>query len=322
MGLFDSLRRLFGSRKPAPTGTKDSSSIQSDLKQSQPNQPAGADVFTPEQTAIGEEAKRLFRELSVLMNSELDGLSRAQELETLKKCRYSFSALDAFIAKHGKLIDWTDRQEILKQLDRAEIELQPLHAASSPSHKLICVIDTETTGLDQRDEPVSVAVVLLEIEPIKGKLIREVDAYHGLREPNVPIHPKAQAVHGMSLEHLRGASFDMQKLRKIVDSADIFVAHNAPFDRRMISKIVPGLMQAKWVCSINSLRWLWKEVSPKGASLDAICELLEVDRPSPHDAMADCRALIEVLSTHTGVTEKSKTYFASAISSRWEMPAS
>lgn len=320
MGFFDSVSRLWGSRKPAPTGTKDSSPPQSNLKECAPNQPSGVGALTPEQTAIGEEAKRLFRQLSVLMNSELDGLSRAQEFDILKNCRDSFSALDSFIAQHGKLIDWTDREVILSQLDSAEIEIQPLHVASSPSNKLVCVIDTETTGLDQRDEPISVAVVLLEIEPIKGKLIREVDSYYGLREPSVPMHPKAQAIHGMSLEQLRGASFDMKKLRKIVDSADILVAHNAQFDRRMISKVVPGLMHAKWVCSINSLSWLWKEVSPKGASLDAICEVLELDRPRPHNAMADCRALITVLSVHSGVTEKSKTYFASAISSRWEMP--
>ena len=317
MGFFDAVSRLW-SRKADESGN--SSSLQTNLKQSPPNKSSGVGTPTPNEAAIGEEAKKLIRELSVVMSSELDGLSRTQELDVLKECRARFSTVDSFIEQHGKLINWIDRQEILDQLNRAEIELQPLHVASSPSHKLICVIDTESTGLDQQDEPVSVAVVLLEIEPIKGKLIREVDSYHGLREPSVPIHPKAQAVHGMSLEHLRGASLDMQKLRKIVDSADIFVAHNAPFDRRMISKVVPALMHAKWVCSINSLRWLWNEVSPKSASLDTICKILEINRPSPHNAMADCQALITVLLTHSGVTEKSKTYLASAISSRWEMP--
>jgi DNA polymerase III subunit epsilon len=102
-----------------------------------------------------------------------------------------------------------------------------------PGTLKVAIVDTETTGLEYDDQAVSVGVVLVEIAMPKGTLVREIDSYYGLREPTVRISDGARAVHGLSDDDLAGEALDMVKLRELVKSADVLVAHNAQFDSRI-----------------------------------------------------------------------------------------
>lgn len=157
----------------------------------------------------------------------------------------------------------------------------------------VAVVDTETTGLAEEDEVISIGIILLEVSAKSGKLIREIESYYGLREPMVSIHPMAAKVHGLKHDDLRGRSLDMQRLTEIFEEADIIAAHNAKFDYRMLIKIFPELSYAKWGCTCLGLRDFWRNMPNR--KLDTICAALGVNRPEPHNAMSDCRALIEVL---------------------------
>jgi DNA polymerase-3 subunit epsilon len=127
-------------------------------------------------------------------------------------------------------------------------------------------------------------------------------------------------VHGIEIGELRGKQLDLVRLRRILDSAEMFIAHNAKFDRRMMSKIVPHLMHANWACSIYTLKEDWANLGDGRRSLDAICEALNIQRPSPHNSLSDCQALISVLKTRAG-DGRSSARMARLIRNAWAPPA-
>lgn len=158
----------------------------------------------------------------------------------------------------------------------------------------IAFVDTETTGLTDLDEPISVAAVLAVVNLKTGKLTNVITEYHGRREPSCDISPKAQSIHGVRKEELKGLQFDMLELVTIFASADIAIAHNAQFDCRMLHGFV-GHLNVQWGCSCRDVNW-----PTSSRSLDAVCDHLEIVRPIPHDAMADTRAMMAALQADAG----------------------
>lgn len=165
----------------------------------------------------------------------------------------------------------------------------------------VAIVDTETTGLESHDEPLSIGIILARIGE-KGELIQEVAHYEGLREPSVPINPKAQSVHGLSAEMLQGRAFDLEAVRSLLSQADVLIAHNAAFDARMLAKVLT--IQAKWRCSYRQFPW----PSMANQKLDTVCATFSVERNQQHGAMSDARALLLCLTARTGKTDRSKTY--------------
>ena len=135
----------------------------------------------------------------------------------------------------------TNLDQVRKAAYQALCESVPLYTTTREDTFFVCLLDTETTGLGDDDEPISIALMLVEITQRLGEHVREIDRYVGYRVPNVPIHPKAQSVHRLTLSDLEGKSLDLEKIYRIMDSAEVLVAHNADFDSRMMSKVIPGI---------------------------------------------------------------------------------
>lgn len=274
--------------------------------------------LTIEQQEASSSIQRLADEFVALFNPELVGKPRQEIYEVTIKCEQKLDEIDALLELHP-VVTWPERDETAATLARVQLNHQPLYKATHTDSVLVAVVDTETTGLDDHDEPVSVAVVLLDVSGPKGDVIEELGCYYGLREPTTPMNPKALEVHGLSWDKLHGRTLDMHALRKLVDSADLLVAHNAKFDRRMLAKLIPSVVSAEWACSIYTLKFDWAKIAT-GRSLDAICDALKIERPHPHDAMADCRALIAVLRTRGGSVTRSSTRMARLITNAWAPP--
>ena len=171
----------------------------------------------------------------------------------------------------------------------------------------VAIVDTETTGVAAHDEPISVGILLVEIETASGKLIWEIARYHGWREPRVAIHPKAYAVHGKSADDLAGKVLDLASITSLIDEAEVLVAHNAQFDARMLSVVCDVASTKPWLCSLQQFPW---PTTIGRKKLDSVCEFYGVARASRHDALADCEALLAVLLVHTGKTTRSRTFLA------------
>jgi len=171
---------------------------------------------------------------------------------------------------------------------------------------IVAILDTETTGVGSDDEPVSVGVIAVRVDE-RGALVEEIGRYEGWREPSVPIHPKAQAVHGLTIDDLRGKQFDILALKTLINAADVIVAHNASFDARMIGVIMK--VKPKWRCSYRQFPW----GSMADKKLDTVCKEFGVERPATHGAMNDAEALLACLLKHRGKTERSQTYLSTLL---------
>lgn len=93
----------------------------------------------------------------------------------------------------------------------------------------LCIVDTETTGIDTNDEVFQVAGVLID-----GAVIREQKAW--MVKPKRVIHPKAQEVTGVTPAMLADKPDLAEVWSDIATwmSGRVMVAYNADFDRRLL----------------------------------------------------------------------------------------
>lgn len=184
---------------------------------------------------------------------------------------------------------------------------------SLPKEGVIAVafVDTETTGLHKSDELITLGIVLAEVQLPKGRLLRQIDTFYGMREPSVPIHRAAAAVHGLSKDDLRDKQLDLARAQSLIGAADVLIAHNARFDRRMLAGVIPDVEAMVWRCSVKQVNWPQDLPNKK---LDTICAHFKISRPLPHNALADAQAVADCLLMHIGKTNKSKTYLAGCLS--------
>ncbi|MDO8712931.1 MAG: exonuclease domain-containing protein [Polynucleobacter sp.] len=150
----------------------------------------------------------------------------------------------------------------------------------------VLVLDTETTGISNTDEPIEVAATLYEAD-LNGNLVAKVDSYCGRREPSVPISFMAQKVHKITKADLIGRDFDHDKLKTLISNADIIVAHNADFDARMLEPLYPEIKSKSWRCTLN--QWPWPPAM--GKSLSSIALTFEVPHIGAHSAEGDVETL-------------------------------
>lgn len=146
----------------------------------------------------------------------------------------------------------------------------------------IAVVDTETTGLEPGDI-VELATVLLHPEKLLylSHLVR----------PTCPISFEAMAVHHITASMV----VNMQPRGVIVDThlallvPDIFVAHNAKFDRSFL----PELAGKLWICTYRCALHLWPDApSHSNQVLRYFLNLDMSDLPAeagqiPHRALYD-----------------------------------
>lgn len=158
------------------------------------------------------------------------------------------------------------------------------------------VIDVETTGLSpQTDEVVELAIVLFSFDPFTGRVVEELEAYSGLRDPGRPIPPGATAQHGIRDEDVRGQRLDEERIRAILRRAHYLIAHNAAFDRGFTGRLFPETLQMQWLCSMEGIAWRRKGFLSKG--LQTLLAAHKIDPGSAHRALDDARATLRLLGT-------------------------
>ena len=92
------------------------------------------------------------------------------------------------------------------------------------------VIDTETTGTDERDRIVEIAIVLLDAN---GKLVSEWDT---LINPSIDVGPTH--IHGItnSMVSMAPSFADVAGTVSQLLDGRVLVAHNLPFDQKMLDR--------------------------------------------------------------------------------------
>lgn len=115
------------------------------------------------------------------------------------------------------------------------------------------VIDTETTGLDPSTSGVvEIAAVLV----VGGKIAGSFTSYVN---PKHPIPPEASAIHGLVDSDVADAptlAELLPQLNALVADVDVLVAHNAPFDRSMLT----GLDEKPWLDTVRLARRVYPKL--------------------------------------------------------------
>lgn len=171
------------------------------------------------------------------------------------------------------------------------------------------VIDTETTGLDPRDGHRVVEVACVELHDFTptGR------HFHAYVDPERPMDPDAERVHGLSSAFLAGKprfadAVVLHALVEFLGDADL-VAHNAPFDRGFLEHEFSraghrGLGGRAWVDTL-----VLAQTRFPGApnSLDALCRRykLSLAEREKHGALVDARLLAQVYLELRGGRERS-----------------
>jgi DNA polymerase III epsilon subunit-like protein len=181
---------------------------------------------------------------------------------------------------------------------------------------MLYVIDTETTGVTASDQVVQLAMIqipdrIAELQsafvPAKnftGLELRKHSPYfpkfiveNNYFNPTVKINPFAQKVHGLS--KIKLSSYPKATTCKMPDNTRLVVAHNAPFDTRML-----GITHLKSICTMGLAKRIEKIQGGKfgfdNYQLFTIFvffypELKQQFTCETHDALADCEMALLVL---------------------------
>ena len=168
------------------------------------------------------------------------------------------------------------------------------------------VLDTETTGLDPRTGHRLIEIACLELEDF----IPTGRHFHRYVDPCRDIEAAAQAVHGISIEFLRGKpKFEevCEEFLEFVADA-VLIAHNAGFDRNFVNHELGlagqrTLPDSQW---IDTLGMAQKRFPGMYNSLDALCKRFKISlaEREKHGALIDCRLLAAVYLELRGGKER------------------
>jgi DNA polymerase III epsilon subunit-like protein len=167
------------------------------------------------------------------------------------------------------------------------------HAAARGARPLR-VIDTETTGLEEQDEPIELAIV----DGLSGAVLLDTRL-----RPLAPIAPGAYAVHGISSLALQDAPALADIWSRICEllSGALVIAYNAEFDRQVLAQAAQryGLRMPKcrWYCLMEACAVFDAPEDGRWLSLGAVCAELEVRNMPTHGARADALAAFAVVQT-------------------------
>ncbi|HEV7253925.1 MAG TPA: DNA polymerase III subunit epsilon [Mesorhizobium sp.] len=158
------------------------------------------------------------------------------------------------------------------------------------------VFDTETTGLEAAaDRVIEIGAIELVNRFSTGRVF-----HHYINPQGRPIHPDAEAVHGIGAAQLQGKPTFPEIAGEFLDfiAGAHLVAHNAGFDIAFINaelkRIGAAPIEAERV--VDTLQ-LARRKHPMGPnSLDALCRRYGIDnsRRAKHGALLDSELLAEV----------------------------
>ncbi|QWV99257.1 DNA polymerase III subunit epsilon [Geomonas nitrogeniifigens] len=134
-----------------------------------------------------------------------------------------------------------------------------------PEHaKLALCLDTETTGLNHRqDKVIELGIVAFEFDPDTGEIYRITDRYSGFEDPGFAIPPEVREITGISDDMVAGQAFDDAFINALADRCDLVIAHNAAFDRKFVESRFPAFVNLPWACTVCQIDWSAERLSSR-----------------------------------------------------------
>ena len=224
---------------------------------------------------------------------------QASELGPVEGQALETSDLDA--EDMARRLEASGRYRILRKLSHPDVVSSP--RPGFPRRGVI--IDTETTGLNYRtDKLIEIGAVAFTFDE-DANLGDITGVYSGLQDPGIPIPALITKLTGINDAMVAGQSLDLLALAKVVEPADLVIAHNAAFDRPFCEKLSAMFSSKAWACSVKEIDW-----QGRGFEGNKLGYLIGQSGHfhDGHRAVDDCYALFEVLRNFDSV--QGKTAFA------------
>lgn len=192
------------------------------------------------------------------------------------------------LEKAAAALEASDDYRVLRRLDRV------VPTPGTATHKGIYV-DVETTGLDtERCEVIELCMWPFFFVAETGIITDFEESLHNYNEPAQPISPEIEKLTGVTNETVKGCILDRKAIGKVLESADIVIAHNAAFDRPIMERAVSRSLEGmNWGCSMSQVPW------PGGRRLEYV--LAGLGRfYKAHNATSDCMAGLYALQADVG----------------------
>lgn len=163
----------------------------------------------------------------------------------------------------------------------------------------VLLLDVETTGIKPTDQVIELAVQYgFETHDDAGNVISAPVTVWRFK-PDVPIHPAAQKVHGITPEMLareQPFKFSARRISDLLNEAQVLIGYNVKFDLEMLAVelqragAAPIDYQGKYV--VDPYR-LWQRCEPRGLQ-EAHRRFVGGDFDQAHSAAADIAATARV----------------------------
>jgi len=213
-----------------------------------------------------------------------------------------------------EMADALEQHVDYRVLRRLKIKTQYGLAEGQPTQYGL-ILDTETTGLDlKEDQVIELAMLMFEYDPVSGKAGQIRHVFSELEQPVMPMPVSATAIHGITSAMLSGKKFNDAEVNRLLAQAHLVIAHNAQFDRPMIEKRFPQFALLPWACSLKDI--VWRDHGFISGALEVLgmsCGFFY----DAHRAEMDCRAVLEVLQQ----TDQSGHFFLKHLIDKAQEPA-
>ena len=156
-------------------------------------------------------------------------------------------------------------------------------------HSLL-ILDTETTGLDEKeDEVIEIGCILFHVE--SRSVLSQVSFL-------LPVcSNRAEEINGISAS---STNFNqpwedaIKFFLKLVDASDLIVAHNVEFDKKWFGIGRLPELNKKWVCSLEDINWSFKKNLKSRPSVTDLALAFQIPVWNLHRALSDCYYISEV----------------------------
>lgn len=172
------------------------------------------------------------------------------------------------------------------------------HAANDDQTYTGIYLDTETTGLNAgKHDIIEIGMIQFTFDAA-GRILDTGPRLSRLNDPGHPLDPKITEITGLTNADLHGHHFDDDEITTWATRADLYVAHNAGFDRPFMETRFPILASAEtaWACSLYDVPWT--SHGYRSRALEHIAHAAGHFFDA-HRAINDCDAALYLLATLT-----------------------
>lgn len=196
------------------------------------------------------------------------------------------------LAQLAQQLEASGRYQVLKKFEPVRQYLADTPPAAC---HLVCIIDTETTGLNTDScEIIELGYQLVEFDS-NGYFYKVVCAKNFLNEPEAEISAEVTQVTGLTLEDVKGHQIPWEEVAADMAQVQLCIAHNAGFDRPILERYHACFVEKVWGCSASQIDWF--HLAKVGSrSQEFLCWKVGHFYYEAHRALDDVQALTQLLS--------------------------